>query len=130
MLTISYPKNFELIKPYFPEEIDKKYLYISAQNESELYGIIQFIYKDDTVIIKKIWESGKIEDLSIFDGMIRGLLFPLYDVGCTKCVIETPQVRYLEYFKSHEFLQDGENWFHEDFNTEFFMKPCEGCKDK
>lgn len=132
MIKIGYPQNFDRIKPYFPEKEKEKDLYIMAEDTEthELMGIVRFFYDASTLSIYEIQMPYRGEQyLSIFDGIIRTLLFKLAGDEYQKVSVKAGEQAFNQYFLNHKFRLVDDQLIHDNFPAEFF-KPCEGCREQ
>ncbi|MGL4606826.1 MAG: hypothetical protein ACRCU3_05110 [Eubacteriaceae bacterium] len=129
MIKIAFPKDFEKIRKLFPEKEKEKDLYIVCE-ESErsiVLGAIRFFYQKNQVEILEIVMCYHGEQqLEVFDGLIRTLLFRMAEEGCTEVVVNLPVKGFMEYFEGHGFKQEQNVLRHKGFPEEFF-RPCGGC---
>lgn len=132
MIKIGFPREFGQLKVLFPEKEKERDLYIVAEDteKSEMLGAIRFFYNENQVdIFETILLFQGEQNMAIYDGMIRTLLYKMVEEGCSSVSVRVGKEEFEEYFKDHEFVEESGVLVHKDFIGEFF-KPCPGCSEK
>lgn len=132
MVKIGYPREFEKIRPLFPQKEKEKDLYISAEDTESgaVLGAIRFFYRADTVYLYETQMPYQGEQsMVVFDGIVRTLLFKMGEEECVKAVVRRQESNLDQYFIEHGFVEQDSELRHDNFPAEFF-KPCEGCRGK